>query len=273
MERIKTGIAGFDELIQGGIPEGFNVLVTGAPGTGKTIFGLQYLYEGAMEGQNGVYVSLETSYGSAKFQGEQFGWNINKLETDGKLSVLEVPLDKSKINLFEMIEEEVADIKAKRLVFDSLAAFAINMDQFAIPLGKDGDVSPLVKKSTSLLKDKKSKYDVMPEMGMDSKGRFFYAGDSEKRITYLLINELAKLGTTNLVITDANSGDTQLTVDGVSEYVCDGLLFLDILETSTGNPRIMQIKKMRETNHRLDQIPFEINSRGIVLKPIEGFLG
>ena len=53
-DRVKTGVSGFDELVEGGIPKGFNVLITGLPGTGKTIFGLQYLYTGLKNGENGL---------------------------------------------------------------------------------------------------------------------------------------------------------------------------------------------------------------------------
>lgn len=45
--RVKTGIPGFDELVAGGLPKESNILLTGIPGTGKTIFALQYLYNGA----------------------------------------------------------------------------------------------------------------------------------------------------------------------------------------------------------------------------------
>ena len=60
MERIKTGVPGFDGLIEGGIPKGRSVLVSGATGTGKTIFCMQYLYNGAKQFKEpGIYVTLD----------------------------------------------------------------------------------------------------------------------------------------------------------------------------------------------------------------------
>ena len=86
MDRVKTGIPGFDELIEGGIPKGFNVLLVGQPGAGKTIFGLQYLVNGAMQGENGLYISLDSPNEMVKSQGRRFGWDIDKLEREGKSS-------------------------------------------------------------------------------------------------------------------------------------------------------------------------------------------
>ena len=60
MDRVATGVAGFDGLVQGGLPAGSNILLTGRPGTGKTIFALQYLYNGALKGENGIYISPST---------------------------------------------------------------------------------------------------------------------------------------------------------------------------------------------------------------------
>jgi len=51
MELVKTGIQGFDTMIQGGIPQGHNILIAGGPGTGKTSFAMEFLYRGALNGE------------------------------------------------------------------------------------------------------------------------------------------------------------------------------------------------------------------------------
>ncbi|RLG02986.1 MAG: KaiC domain-containing protein, partial [Thaumarchaeota archaeon] len=53
MERVVTGIPGFDEILHGGIPRRNVVLLAGGPGTGKSIFGYQYLYNGLKKGEHG----------------------------------------------------------------------------------------------------------------------------------------------------------------------------------------------------------------------------
>ncbi len=57
-KRISSGIVGFDELIEGGLPEKSSILIQGGPGTGKTTFGLQYLFDGAKEGEQCLFLSL-----------------------------------------------------------------------------------------------------------------------------------------------------------------------------------------------------------------------
>ena len=108
LERVKTGIPGFDNLIQGGIPRGFNVLLLGQPGAGKTIFGLQYLVNGAMAGENGIYVSLDSSNEMVKSQGRMFGWDVDGLEKSGKINFLKVRLDKPKIYIFDMLRDAIS---------------------------------------------------------------------------------------------------------------------------------------------------------------------
>ncbi len=59
MDRVKTGISGLDELLNGGIPNRRHVALYGGPGSGKTSFCFEYLYRGAKMGEKGLYISLE----------------------------------------------------------------------------------------------------------------------------------------------------------------------------------------------------------------------
>ena len=59
MEKIKTGVQGLDEVLEGGILSTSSVLLAGVPGTGKTLFGMQYILQGALEGQPGLFISYE----------------------------------------------------------------------------------------------------------------------------------------------------------------------------------------------------------------------
>jgi KaiC/GvpD/RAD55 family RecA-like ATPase len=269
-ERVSTGIPGLDGLMEGGIPKGFNVLLVGLPGTGKTIFGLQYVVNGAMNGENGIYVSLDSPNELIKSQARLFGWDVDTLEKEGKLTFLKIPLDKPKINLFDILEEEVKAANAQRLVFDSLADFAINIDQFVTPLSYSGP-PPLQSSEDQddMQKDKSYRNFVMPTLDQDPKGRIFYKGHSEKRVSYLLINELLKLGTTNIIITDAKDEDHASTVDGVSEYVCDGVVAVYNQLIGAKRERTMTILKMRNTDHSKYVHDFEFGKNGITVKPSE----
>ena len=59
MERITTGIQNLDQTIEGGFKKGSINLVEGGPGSGKSIFGMQYLVNGIKKGENGVYITFE----------------------------------------------------------------------------------------------------------------------------------------------------------------------------------------------------------------------
>ena len=127
--RVSTGIDGLDPLIEGGFPRGSLVLLAGNPGTGKTIFGMQFLYRGAEDyGENGIYVSFAENEDTIIHNiSRLFGRDLRKREEgDGKVKILDFTTvtEKGLSTILEMILEEVTRLKAKRLVIDSFSAMA-----------------------------------------------------------------------------------------------------------------------------------------------------
>jgi len=123
IRRIKTGIPGFDGLIEGGIPEGFVVVVTGPPGTGKTTFSLQFLYEGVKNNERCIFFSFEENAEQLINQSIRFGWDFGQYIDKGYLEVFGF----SRFSTEEIIE--IIDIfKPKRIVFDSLNIFSDDTD-------------------------------------------------------------------------------------------------------------------------------------------------
>src|SRR3989344_1128990 len=120
MKKIKSGIKGLDQLIDGGFLESHSILVCGAPGTGKTIFGLQFLHNGVKEeNANGLYVCIEDHLPKLKFYASQFGWDFDKLHKSKKVGFLEVPIDQRGFKIVDAIAEKAKEINAKRIVIDS----------------------------------------------------------------------------------------------------------------------------------------------------------
>jgi KaiC/GvpD/RAD55 family RecA-like ATPase len=111
MERVKTGVPGFDELIEGGFPKNFSVLLSGSPGTGKTIFGLQFLNEGLKNGEKCAYITYSQSPKDILDQAAEFGWDM------GGLQFLELKP--------EEFEEAFTGRKFDRMVLDSLSSVAV----------------------------------------------------------------------------------------------------------------------------------------------------
>ena len=119
-KRVKTGIPGLDELIQGGLIPNSTVLLKGECGTGKTIFGLQYLTYGALHREPGVLLSLEESRKDIVRESAKFGWDLKALEKQGKLAIIE------RRTLYSLtiseLERTARQLKAKRAVIDSIPA-------------------------------------------------------------------------------------------------------------------------------------------------------
>ncbi len=125
VERISSGVPGLDELMYGGIPCGNLVVLSGDPGSGKTILCWQFVHEGAAKfGENAVYVSLEESE-DVIFQGAlEFGWDLKKLVAERKLVIVTVELyDFERLKV--AIEDNVKAINARRLIIDPGVIFRL----------------------------------------------------------------------------------------------------------------------------------------------------
>ena len=121
--RIPTGIPGLDELIEGGFEEGTITLVTGGTGTAKSIFSMQFIYNGITQyKQNGVYITTEETSKNIKRQTAKFRWDVESLENEESLKIVEIdPFDIE--TLSDKIIEVVNSINARRIVIDSVSMF------------------------------------------------------------------------------------------------------------------------------------------------------
>ena len=119
-----------DSLIEGGIPKGFTVLLSGNPGTGKTILGAHFLFEGLARGESGLYVSFSESKEQFRVNMEKLGMNFRDFESQGKF----VFLDFASITMEGMrdaLEEVIATVigtGTRRLVVDSISAISHSYD-------------------------------------------------------------------------------------------------------------------------------------------------
>lgn len=134
MERVKSGVSGFDALISGGFPKDFAVLVSGSPGTGKTIFGLHFLFDGLRDGEKCAYVTYSQTPKDIKDQAKEFGFNVEAVEFIKLKS--------------EDFEEAIAGKKFDRLVLDSLSSVAVmtrdSLGRFVMKLKEMGCTSLLI---------------------------------------------------------------------------------------------------------------------------------
>jgi len=125
INRIKTNIEGFDKLIEGGFVKGSSNLILGDYGTGKTIFSMQYLYNGAKSLKEiGIYFTFEEKKESLIEQAIQFGWDLEKLEKKGKLKIISLGFDDINTGTVDDMINVIKDLDANRVVIDSISTLS-----------------------------------------------------------------------------------------------------------------------------------------------------
>lgn len=242
--RVPTGVEGLDEMLGGGLPQGRCVLVCGAPGSGKTIFGIQFLYSGAVKyNEAGLYITLDENPNHLKQNLAGFGWNLNELEKNRKFMIIDaspmrtVPAkvkmgqfiigkkDFNMLSLIHIINDRVQEIGAKRLVIDPITMLVLQY----------------------------------PEV-------------SERRSAILnLFEALIDLGTTNLVVTEMRTTSLERRIRA-EEFLAHGVI---VFHNFAHNGRIIsavQIEKMRGVSHDKQLRPYEIGENGIEVFPKESLI-
>jgi len=165
MDRVQTGIKGLDEMLFGGfLPQTAN-LVEGAPGTGKTTIGMQFIYYGITRfDQPGLIITFEEFPQQYYQDAAAFGWDFGQLEKEGRLKVIMTSPEVSRLDLESvggMIETSVAQMGARRVLVDSITHFErLTQDpvelraleySFINGLKREGLTSLLTRESPTLL--------------------------------------------------------------------------------------------------------------------------
>jgi circadian clock protein KaiC len=126
MEQVTTGIKGLDTLLKGGLPKGSTTLVSGTPGSGKTILSMQFLVNGYLQAkEKGFYISLEEDVDRMEsYMSKSFGWPIKELRKKGKLILV-----RSDVYDFEkfkdLIETTVEKNGIERVVIDPITVLSL----------------------------------------------------------------------------------------------------------------------------------------------------
>ncbi len=228
-DRVKTGIPGVDALIGGGFIRGSINMVSGGAGAGKTIFGLQYLWNGLTRfNEPGIYVSTEERPEDLRKDALMFGWDFSKYEEAGAFVFLYHPPYDSK-TFSGSLKQAIQEIGAKRVVIDSTSVFGVALDDPYESRKLNFEISRLLKS-----------FDV----------------------TGVSISEVSGEGPI-----DVSSGTVTLSRDGVEEFVADSVILLNYGGLGGASDRMMRIVKMRRTDHRKGLFPFNINKNGIIVKP------
>ena len=227
VERVDSGIAGLDKLIEGGFVKNSVNLLAGQTGTGKTLFGMQFILHGLRKGESGLYITLEQKEDDILQDVSRFGWDeeLIKAKNQGKFMILaEEPSDIKALQFSTL--NYIKKINATRFVLDSLSVATMGWKLSSMDVGK------VRSEILGYLKSLKN-------MG----------------ITALLITEIPE------------AEGKKLSRFGFEEFVADGVIILNYLEYAAGGtPRSLIIRKMRRTAHGTDIYPLDIGRNGVSLK-------
>ncbi|MFH1663266.1 MAG: ATPase domain-containing protein [archaeon] len=241
MKRVKTGITGLDELLEGGFPEKRAVLVSGACGTGKTIFSMQYIYNGAVKyNEPGIYVTLDERPELIREDVTRFGWDLRKLEEKKLLSII----DGSVARIGMPSEEEF-----------SLPMTGFDLDKLLLE----------IMRVTKRIGAKRVVIDSIPALG------FNFDNENETRKAILKLSYmLMRIGVTSIMTSEIQEGTAKFGRYEVEEYVVDGVIVLHYSGIGGGGTnRTVHIRKMRSTKHSEDLHPLTITKDGIKIHGIE----
>ncbi len=124
LTRVRTGVPGLDEMLQGGFPDGHMVVVMGSFGTGKTTLGLQFLMEGLSQGEHCIFISLEEDKDSVLKNASSFGCDLSKPVDEKKLGLFKLEPSDAKTTVTRIRSELPKFVKsfgARRVVIDSVS--------------------------------------------------------------------------------------------------------------------------------------------------------
>jgi len=130
MERVPTGIKNLDDGMMGGLVRNSINMIAGGPGSGKSIFAMQYLVNGATKyNEPGVYITLEEGKDNLMKNMNSFGWDLEKLDKEIKVSIIEISPTDIQLEVHKQVEKLesliVNKLKAKRIVIDSMTSYSL----------------------------------------------------------------------------------------------------------------------------------------------------
>jgi len=228
--RVRTYVPGFDEILYGGIPERNVVLVSGGPGTGKSILAKQFLYNGLLKGEHGVFVALEEHPVSVRRSFAHFSWDISKYEKEGELAIVDA--------------------------FTAGIGSSAQRENYVV---KDQEsVQELVDVLRTAIKNTGAK-----RVAIDSVSTLYLTKPALARGTVMILKRvIAGLGNTALFVSQISVGERGFGGPGV-EHAVDGIVRIDLDEVEGRLYRSILVWKMRDSKISMVRHPMEINDEGI----------
>ncbi len=230
IEKCPTGITGFDEVTEGGLPRGRPTLICGSAGSGKTLLGMEFIVRGITDfGEPGVFMSFEETAEELIKNVASLGFDVQKLIDQNKMAIDYVHIERSEIEetgeydlegLFVRLNSMIEQTAAKRVVLDTVEALFAG-------LANEGILRAELRRLFRWLK--------------------------KKGITVVITGE---------------QGQNTLTRHGIEEYVSDCVILLDHRVKNQIATRRLRIIKYRGSKHGTNEYPTLIDEHGLSILPI-----
>lgn len=233
--RVPTRITGLDEEMQGGIPHGHVVLMSGSPGTMKTTLAYNMLHHNASAGIKGYYLSLEQSAPALRQHLVNVGYDIDAVRHNVVIEdtlPMRKQLEKYELEGKVPYEHVVRDI-----------------------LGRVHQVKPHIFVVDSL--------SVIFHLVRDMR--------EQRSIVFHFFRQLKELGITVVVISEMSGDSAQYSESGMEDFIADGIIHLRMVEVSPVDVhRRLRVVKMRATQHEQTQYRIIVgNGQARVLKLVQ----
>jgi circadian clock protein KaiC len=230
LPKAPSGIAGLDEISNGGLPRGRTTIICGGPGCGKTMLAMEFLIRGVQEfNEPGVFIAFEETPQEMERNASSLGFDLKSLVNQKQLFLDYVYIEPSEIQetgdydlegLFIRLQHAVDSVGARRICLDTIEALFSSFSNQAV---------------------------------LRAELRRLFRWLKDRNLT--------------TVIT-AEKGDNMLTRNGLEEYVSDCVILLDHRVRDQISTRRLRIVKYRGTSHGADEYPFLIDSHGISVLPV-----
>jgi len=230
LQKCLTGIKGFDEITEGGLPRNRITLLSGGTGTGKTLLGVDFLINGVIEhNEPGVFMSFEETKEELYKDVASLKMNLQALVAEKKIVIDCVLLDRKEIQeagefnlegIFVRLEHAIDSIKAKRVVLDSIESLFAGVSDAGI-------------------------------LRLEIKRLFRWLKD--KQVTAVITGEVK---------------EGAFTHHGLEEYISDCIILVDNRVRDQIATRRIRVIKYRGSRHGVNEYPFVIDSGGLSVIPI-----
>ncbi len=229
LSKVATGVRGFDDITGGGLPFNRSSLICGGAGSGKTLFALTFILEGALNDEPGAFICFEETEEELASNVASLGYDLDGLIAKQKLAVDFMRIDRSEIEetgdfdlegLFIRIDSAIRSVNAKRVALDTIEALFSGFSDLGL---------------------------------LRSELRRLFRWLKDRGVT---------------AVVTAERGDGSLTRQGLEEYVSDCVILLDHRVVDQVATRRIRVVKYRGAAHGTNEYPFLIDRDGLSVLPV-----